>query len=130
MAGGDAEPRCCWVRASRAAVLPAPNMAAGQPQPAPCPTSGPLPFPLPVHALPHFRRRRPGAMRGAGGTRDPAGLGLGASRLGAAPAACPWGCVLGPGGWSGGTGRGGGRGIPGQDRRVPGQGPAATGAAL
>ncbi|KAM9663182.1 tetratricopeptide repeat protein 31 isoform 3-T3 [Morphnus guianensis] len=40
-------------------------------------------------------------MRGAGGTRDPAGLGLGASRLGAAPAACPWGCVLGPGGWSG-----------------------------
>ncbi|XP_049691463.1 tetratricopeptide repeat protein 31 isoform X2 [Accipiter gentilis] len=101
MAGGDAEPRCCWVRASRAAVLPAPNMAAGQPQPAPCPTSGPLPFPLPVHALPHFRRRRPGAMRGAGGTRDPAGLGLGASRLGAAPAACPWGCVLGPGGWSG-----------------------------
>ncbi|KAM9663185.1 tetratricopeptide repeat protein 31 isoform 6-T6 [Morphnus guianensis] len=43
-------------------------------------------------------------MRGAGGTRDPAGLGLGASRLGAAPAACPWGCVLGPGGWSGGPG--------------------------
>ncbi|XP_074891234.1 tetratricopeptide repeat protein 31 isoform X3 [Buteo buteo] len=101
MAGGDAEPRCCWVRASRAAVLPAPNMAARQPQPAHCPTSGPLPVPLPVHALPHFRRRRPGAMRGAGGTRDPAGLGLGASRLGAAPAACPWGCVLGPGGWSG-----------------------------
>ncbi|XP_052636919.1 tetratricopeptide repeat protein 31 isoform X3 [Harpia harpyja] len=43
MAGGDAEPRCCWVRASRAAVLPTPNMAAGQPQPAPCSTSGPLP---------------------------------------------------------------------------------------
>ncbi|XP_069654295.1 tetratricopeptide repeat protein 31 isoform X2 [Haliaeetus albicilla] len=101
MAGGDAEPRCCWVGPSRAAVLPAPNMAAGQPQPVPCPTSGPLPVPLPVHALPHFRRRRPGPMRGAGGTRDPAGLGLGASRLGAAPAACPWGCVLGPGGWSG-----------------------------
>ncbi|XP_054681128.1 tetratricopeptide repeat protein 31 isoform X2 [Grus americana] len=40
-------------------------------------------------------------MRGAGGTRDPAGPGLGAFRFGAAPAACPWGCVLGPGGWSG-----------------------------
>ncbi|XP_075004346.1 tetratricopeptide repeat protein 31 isoform X3 [Calonectris borealis] len=40
-------------------------------------------------------------MRGAGGARDPAGPGLGASRFGAAPAACPWGCVLGPGGWSG-----------------------------
>ncbi|KAM6206144.1 tetratricopeptide repeat protein 31 [Sarcoramphus papa] len=52
-------------------------------------------------------------MRGAGGTRDPAGLGLGAARFGAVPAACPWGCVLGPGGWSGGTGRGGGRRFPG-----------------
>ncbi|KAM6401367.1 tetratricopeptide repeat protein 31 isoform 2-T2 [Pluvialis apricaria] len=40
-------------------------------------------------------------MRGAGGTRDPARPGLGASRLWVDPAACPWGCVLGPGGWSG-----------------------------
>ncbi|KAM6075645.1 LOW QUALITY PROTEIN: tetratricopeptide repeat protein 31 [Chlamydotis macqueenii] len=40
-------------------------------------------------------------MRGSGGTRDPAGPGPGASRFGAAPATCPWGCVLGPGGWSG-----------------------------
>ncbi|CAN0098930.1 unnamed protein product [Bubo scandiacus] len=40
-------------------------------------------------------------MRGAGGTREPPGPGLGSSSFGAAPAACPWGCVLGPGGWSG-----------------------------
>ncbi|XP_074760271.1 tetratricopeptide repeat protein 31 isoform X2 [Athene noctua] len=40
-------------------------------------------------------------MRGAGGTQEPPGPGLGPSSFGAAPAACPWGCVLGPGGWSG-----------------------------
>ncbi|XP_074443141.1 tetratricopeptide repeat protein 31 isoform X5 [Larus michahellis] len=39
-------------------------------------------------------------MRGAGGTRDPAGPGLGASRLWADPFVCPWGCVLYPNGWS------------------------------
>ncbi|XP_074723530.1 tetratricopeptide repeat protein 31 [Strix uralensis] len=86
-------------------------MAAGQPRPVPSPTSGPgVPHfrsgraPLPVLAVPRFRhvqRRRPGAMRGAGGTREPPGPGLGSSSFGAAPAACPWGCVLGPGGWSG-----------------------------
>ncbi|XP_037245035.1 tetratricopeptide repeat protein 31 isoform X2 [Falco rusticolus] len=57
--------------------------------------------PLPARAVPYVRRRRLGAMRAAGGLRDPAGPGLGASRFGAAAAACPWGCVLGPGGWSG-----------------------------
>ncbi|XP_074948452.1 tetratricopeptide repeat protein 31 isoform X1 [Phalacrocorax aristotelis] len=36
-------------------------------------------------------------MRETGG----AGTGRGGSGLGAAAAACPWGCVLGPGGWSG-----------------------------
>ncbi|KAM6269889.1 tetratricopeptide repeat protein 31 [Porphyrio hochstetteri] len=36
----------------------------------------------------------------AGGTRDPAGLGPAAFEFSAA-AACPWGCVLGPGGWNG-----------------------------
>ncbi|KAM6362480.1 tetratricopeptide repeat protein 31 isoform 3-T3 [Alca torda] len=59
--------------------------------------------PLPVRAVPHFRRIRrrwPGAMRGAGGTRDPAGSGLGASRFWADPFVCPWGCVLCPNGWS------------------------------
>ncbi|XP_061297001.1 tetratricopeptide repeat protein 31 isoform X2 [Pezoporus flaviventris] len=67
-------------------------MAAGQPRQAPCPTSGPPSAPLPV-----LRQRR-GAMREAGGERSP---GLGPSGRGAAPAACPWGCALGPGGWSG-----------------------------
>ncbi|KAM9580428.1 tetratricopeptide repeat protein 31 isoform 2-T2 [Guaruba guarouba] len=37
-------------------------------------------------------------MRAAGGERS---AGLGPSGRGAAPAACPWGCALGPGGWSG-----------------------------
>ncbi|XP_071311859.1 tetratricopeptide repeat protein 31 isoform X1 [Agelaius tricolor] len=38
-------------------------------------------------------------MRGSGGTRERDGPGLGG--FGPAPAACPWGCTLGPAGWSG-----------------------------
>ncbi|XP_053832227.1 tetratricopeptide repeat protein 31 isoform X1 [Vidua macroura] len=40
-------------------------------------------------------------MRGSGGTREQDGPGLGGCGFGPAPAACPWGCTLGPAGWSG-----------------------------
>ncbi|XP_018861885.1 tetratricopeptide repeat protein 31 isoform X4 [Parus major] len=40
-------------------------------------------------------------MRGSGGTRERDGPGLGGCGFGPAPAACPWGCTLGPAGWSG-----------------------------
>ncbi|XP_071609133.1 tetratricopeptide repeat protein 31 isoform X2 [Heliangelus exortis] len=63
-------------------------MPVGLASRSPCPTSGRGCIPLPVVA----------AMRGAGGMREP---GLGVSRFAAAPVTCPWGCVLGPGGWSG-----------------------------
>ncbi|KAM6429724.1 tetratricopeptide repeat protein 31 [Rhynochetos jubatus] len=79
-------------------------MAARQPLPATCPTSGPVASYFRSRRTPFPRvrwRRRLVAMRGVDGARDPAGPGLGASRFGAAPVTCPWGCVLGPGGWSG-----------------------------
>ncbi|XP_039920639.1 tetratricopeptide repeat protein 31 isoform X3 [Hirundo rustica] len=40
-------------------------------------------------------------MRGSGGTREQDGPGLDGFGFGPAPAACPWGCTLGPDGWSG-----------------------------
>ncbi|XP_064007366.1 tetratricopeptide repeat protein 31 isoform X2 [Pogoniulus pusillus] len=61
----------------------------------PCPTSG--------FVAPRFRRvrhGRPGVMRGADGTQEPAGSSLHSFTFRVAPAACPWGCVLGPDGWS------------------------------
>ncbi|XP_054247429.1 tetratricopeptide repeat protein 31 [Indicator indicator] len=39
-------------------------------------------------------------MRGVDGTQEPAGSSLNSFRLRVSPAACPWGCVLGPEGWS------------------------------
>ncbi|XP_059701482.1 tetratricopeptide repeat protein 31 isoform X3 [Haemorhous mexicanus] len=40
-------------------------------------------------------------MRGSGGTRERDGPELGGCGFGPAAAACPWGCTLGPAGWSG-----------------------------
>ncbi|XP_077638691.1 tetratricopeptide repeat protein 31 [Lonchura striata] len=40
-------------------------------------------------------------MRGSGGPREEDGPGAGGGGFGPAAAACPWGCTLGPAGWSG-----------------------------
>ncbi|XP_074679771.1 uncharacterized protein LOC141923137 [Strix aluco] len=85
----------------------------------PCPTSG-----LAVPRFRHVQRRRPGAMRGAGGTREPPGRAWAPPASGLPPPPA-LGLRARPGGWSGGTGRGAGErgwGGPGTGPgRVPGR---------
>ncbi|KAM4900832.1 tetratricopeptide repeat protein 31 isoform 4-T4 [Sylvia borin] len=65
-------------------------------------------------------------MRGSGGTRERDGPGLGGFGFGPAPASCPWGCTLGPAGWSGAPFCPRHRMSSFADIPVPSQGPSQT----
>ncbi|TRZ19157.1 hypothetical protein HGM15179_007996 [Zosterops borbonicus] len=65
-------------------------------------------------------------MRGSGGTRERDEPGLGGFGFGPAPAACPWGCTLGPAGWSGAPFCPRHRMSSFDDLPVPSQGPSQT----
>ncbi|XP_066173587.1 tetratricopeptide repeat protein 31 isoform X5 [Sylvia atricapilla] len=65
-------------------------------------------------------------MRGSGGTRERDVPGLGGFGFGPAPASCPWGCTLGPAGWSGAPFCPRHRMSSFADIPVPSQGPSQT----